>query len=104
MLRAAMLDADLPQWLDKVDIPTVAVLTLDDGECITADILGFNDDRDELIVDVVSPISCMQAVNGKAAPSLLDRLSPSRRYHARGNHGHIQIPAGIAPSRFHALP
>jgi len=54
MLRAAMLDADLPQWLDKVDIPTVAVLTLDDGECITADILGFNDDRDELIVDVVS--------------------------------------------------
>jgi hypothetical protein len=54
MLAAAMADADLPQWLDKVDVNTVAVLALDDGECMTADILEFNDDRGELIVDVVS--------------------------------------------------
>jgi hypothetical protein len=49
-----MADAELPQWLDKVDSHTVAVLTLDDGECLTADILRLNDECDELIVDVVS--------------------------------------------------
>ncbi len=38
----------------KVDVDTVAVLTLDDGECMTAEIREFNDDRGELIVDVVS--------------------------------------------------
>jgi hypothetical protein len=49
-----MADAELPQWLDKVDSHTVAVLTLDDGECLTADILRLNDECDELIVDVLS--------------------------------------------------
>jgi hypothetical protein len=49
-----MQDAELPQWLDKVDAHTVAVLTLDDGECLTAEILDFNDECGELIVDVIS--------------------------------------------------
>jgi hypothetical protein len=53
MLAAAMPDADLPQWLDKIDVDTVAVFTLDDGERLTADVFEFNDDRSELIVDVV---------------------------------------------------
>jgi hypothetical protein len=53
MLGSAMLDADLPSWMDKADVGTVAVLTLDDGECLTAEVLAFNDERDELIVDVV---------------------------------------------------
>jgi hypothetical protein len=54
MLAAEMPDADLPQWLETVDLHTVAVLTLDDGERVTAEILEFNDERGELIVDVVS--------------------------------------------------
>lgn len=49
-----MADAELPQWLDEIDVGTVAVLTLDDGECLTADILRLNDECDKLIVDVVS--------------------------------------------------
>jgi hypothetical protein len=49
-----MPDAELPQWLDKVDLHTVANFTLDDGERLSAEILDFNDERDELIVDVVS--------------------------------------------------
>ena len=49
-----MPDGDLPQWLDKVDVNTVAVFTLDDGERITADVREFNDYRDKLIVDMVS--------------------------------------------------
>ena len=49
-----MPEAELPRWLDKVDLHTVAVLTLDDGECLTADILRLNDECGELIVDVVS--------------------------------------------------
>lgn len=46
-------DAEPPQWLEKFDLHTVAVLTLDDGERLTDEILDFNDDRDELIVNVV---------------------------------------------------
>ncbi len=49
-----MPDAELPQWLDKADAHTVAVLRLDDDECLTAEILDFNDERCELIVDVIS--------------------------------------------------
>ena len=49
-----MMNAELPKWLDEVDVGTVAVLTLDDGECLTADILNLNDECDKLIVDVVS--------------------------------------------------
>ena len=49
-----MPDAELPQWLDKADVGTVAVLTLDDGECLTAEIRDFKDEKDELVVDVVS--------------------------------------------------
>jgi hypothetical protein len=49
-----MADAELPQWLNEIDLGTVAVLTLDDGECLTADILRLNAEGGELIVDVVS--------------------------------------------------
>jgi len=49
-----MPDTELPRWMDNADIGTVAVLTLDDGECLTAEVRDFNDERDELIVDVVS--------------------------------------------------
>src|SRR5260370_19016896 len=51
---SAMLDADLPSWMDKADVGTVAVLTLDNGECLTAEVRDFNDEKEELIVDVVS--------------------------------------------------
>jgi hypothetical protein len=54
MLIDEMPDADLPQWLDKVEAHTVAVLKLDDGECMTAEVLEFDDERGELIVDVLS--------------------------------------------------
>jgi hypothetical protein len=54
MLAAAMPDTDLPPWLDKVDVNTVAVFTLDDGERLTADILKLDNGWGELIVDVVS--------------------------------------------------
>ena len=49
-----MTNAELPKWLDEVDVGTVAVLTLDDGECLTADILNLNDECNKLIVNVVS--------------------------------------------------
>jgi hypothetical protein len=53
MLVDEMPDTDLPQWRHKVKVNTVAVLKLDDGECVTAEILQFND-CGEIIVDVVS--------------------------------------------------
>jgi hypothetical protein len=65
-----MADAELPQWLDKLDLHTVAVLTLDDGECLTADIVRLDDERDELIVDVVSSkrIHPNSSQRGRAIP------------------------------------
>jgi hypothetical protein len=55
MLVAEMPDSELPQWLDKADAGTIGVLTLDDGERMTAQVVGFDDERDELVVAVVSP-------------------------------------------------
>ena len=49
-----MANTELPQWMDKADVGTVAVLTLDDGECLTAEVRDFNDESEELIVDVFS--------------------------------------------------
>jgi hypothetical protein len=49
-----MPDAELPRWMDKADLGTVGAIKLDDGECLTAQVRGFDDERDELIVDVVS--------------------------------------------------
>lgn len=49
-----MPDAELPQWLDKLNVSSIAVLKLDDGECLTAEVLKFDDDRDVLVVDVLS--------------------------------------------------
>ena len=40
MLVAEMPDSELPQWLDKADAGTIGVLTLDDGERMTAQIIG----------------------------------------------------------------
>jgi hypothetical protein len=54
MLVDEMPDAELPQRLDKVELLTVASLKLDDGECMTVEILDFNNELDELIVDVLA--------------------------------------------------
>jgi len=53
-ILSKMTDTELPRWMDKADVGTVAVLTLDDGEHLTAEVRDFNDETDELIVDVVS--------------------------------------------------
>ena len=49
-----MTDAEFPQWLDKIETHATGVFTLDDGECLTAEVLRFNDRRSELNVEVIS--------------------------------------------------
>jgi hypothetical protein len=46
-----------PEWLDKADVGTVGVLVLEDGERITAEVVGLNEEGDQLSVKVVSPDS-----------------------------------------------
>jgi len=46
---------DAEQWLNNVDLNTVAELRFDDGEHLTAEILDLNDERDELTVEVIAP-------------------------------------------------
>jgi hypothetical protein len=55
MLVAEMPDSEFPQWLDNASAGTIGVLTLDDGDCMTAQVVSFDDERDELVVDVISP-------------------------------------------------
>lgn len=68
-----MLDTELPQWMDKADVGTVAVLTLDDGECLTGEIHDFNDEQNELIVDIIS------SNRGHADSGQRSRAIPVRR-------------------------
>ena len=49
-----MADTELPQWMDKANVGTFAVLTLEDGESFTAEVRDFDEEKDELIVDVAS--------------------------------------------------
>jgi hypothetical protein len=50
-----MPDAELPQWLDKTGVRTIGVLTLDDGKEMTAEVVEFDEERRELVVEVISP-------------------------------------------------
>ena len=43
-----------PEWLDKADVGTVGVLVLENGERITAEIVGLNEEGDRLSVKVIS--------------------------------------------------
>jgi hypothetical protein len=42
-----------PEWLDKADVGTLGVLTLANGERITAQIVGLNEEGDRLSVQVI---------------------------------------------------
>jgi hypothetical protein len=42
-----------PEWFDKADVGALGVLTLADGERITAQVMGLNDDGDRLSVQVI---------------------------------------------------
>jgi hypothetical protein len=54
MLVAEMPDSEFPQWLDNASTGAIGILTLDDGDCMTAQVVSFDDERDELVVDVIS--------------------------------------------------
>jgi hypothetical protein len=46
-----------PQWLDKAEVGTVGILVLENGERITAEVIGLNEEGDQLAVKVISPES-----------------------------------------------
>jgi hypothetical protein len=50
-----MPDGEFPKWLDKTEVSTVGVLTQDDGKEMTVEIAEFDEERSELIVNVISP-------------------------------------------------
>jgi len=42
-----------PQWLDKADVGKIGVLVLENGERITAEVAGLNEESDQLSVTVI---------------------------------------------------
>jgi hypothetical protein len=54
MLISKMPVDEQPDWMDKTGIGVVGTLTLDDGVQITAELTGYNEDSNELVVDVIS--------------------------------------------------
>jgi hypothetical protein len=55
MLVGKMRDSEYPKWLDAVEAGAVGLLTLDDGKRMTAEVVEFDEERDELVVNVISP-------------------------------------------------
>ena len=49
-----MPDTEPPGWLDKTEVSSIGVLTLDDGALMTAEIVELDEDLRELVVDVIS--------------------------------------------------
>lgn len=43
-----------PQWPDKAEVGTLGVLTLENGKRITAEVVGLNEEGDQLVVDMIS--------------------------------------------------
>jgi hypothetical protein len=52
-----MLNEELPEWLDKTEASLVGVFTTADGEQFTAEIVEFDEERSEIVVDVIHPSS-----------------------------------------------
>lgn len=52
-----------PKWLDTLDACSIGVIALRDGEQITVEVIGLNDDGDALAVNVISPATHPQ--NGR---------------------------------------
>jgi hypothetical protein len=50
-----MPDTELPQWLDKTSLNAIGVLTLDDGKQMTVELIDFDLERSELVVDLITP-------------------------------------------------
>jgi hypothetical protein len=48
-----MPDAELPEWLDKTAIGAVGVVTLADGDRLTVELIDFDEERNELILEVI---------------------------------------------------
>ncbi|WP_041596845.1 hypothetical protein [Granulicella tundricola] len=50
-----MPSAEIPQWLDETEISTVGILTLENGEHLTVEIIEYVEEDREVIVEVISP-------------------------------------------------
>jgi len=50
-----MPNEDLPEWLNKTEASLVGVFTADDGGQFTAEIVEYDDERNEIVVDVINP-------------------------------------------------
>jgi hypothetical protein len=58
------------EWIDKADMGTVGVLVLDSGERVTAELVGLNEEGDQLSVKVISQDTLSQSTrrNHRAIP------------------------------------
>ena len=71
MLMGTMPDAELLSWPERLNIGDIGVLTLDGGEQMTAEVLEWDEERDELLFRIVSSSHSRQEANEQehAVPS-----------------------------------
>jgi hypothetical protein len=55
MLMGTMPDTELLPWPERLDLGDIGVLTLDTGEQLTAEVVDYDENRDELLFQIVSP-------------------------------------------------
>jgi len=51
--RGEMAETHTQNWLDKTSLGAIGVLTLSDGSSVTVELTGFDEESDELVVDVI---------------------------------------------------
>lgn len=73
MLIVKMPDTGIPDWMDKTGVGVVGSLAMDDGKKMNVEITGFNEESDELIVQVIS------SAHSHSEAGQEDRAIPSSR-------------------------
>lgn len=68
-----MPDTEFPDWMDKTGVGVVGVLAMDDGKKMNVEITGFDEESDELLVQVIS------STRSHSEASQEDRAIPSSR-------------------------
>ena len=94
---------DLPSWMDKADVGTVAVLTLDNGERLTAEVRILMTSGTNSLLTLSPATALIRTTVSEAVRFLSAALSLLSPDNVRDNSGRTRIPAGTLPFHLYAL-
>src|SRR5215472_3254276 len=99
----AMTNSGFPEWLDKTEASSVGVLTLEDGQRIKGEILGFDEDSGDVTVEVRAPGGPKRRGRGKRQVIAAERVGGFEPLAREGEGWPYTDPClvkGFDPARF----